>query len=155
MARPTVEIRGSVELERVSRRLKEVGDTELRKQMLAGLRREGKPLIDAVKASVGDYLPTGGGAADAVRSSSFGVRTRTSGPRASVRIVGVGRRVNDLRRINAGTLRHPVFGNREAWVSQRIRPGFFDRPMESRKPLVQSRMQRVLEDIARRVERSA
>ncbi len=35
----------------------------------------------------------------------------------------------DLEGINAGMVRHPTFG-RKPWVAQRVKPGFFDKPLE-------------------------
>lgn len=154
MTGPQIEVRGADQLADVARRLKEAGDGELRKELLRGIRNEAKPLVKAVKDSVDEYLPNSGGAADAVRRSSFGVRSRLSGKNAGVRIVGTGRQVRALRRIDAGILRHPVFGNQQAWVAQRIRPGFFSEPMEAGKGPVQQGLVRVISDIAARVERA-
>lgn len=148
-------VRGVDDLERLGRMLKETGDKELKKELLAGVRKEGKPAVKAVKDSIGDYVPQSGGAADAVRRSTIGVRTTLSGKNVGIRIRGTGRQVQNLKRINAGFLRHPVFGNRDAWVDQRIKPGFFDEPLMKRKDDVTHGIKRVLDDIAARIERRA
>lgn len=46
-----------------------------------------------------------------------------------------------------GTFRHPVFGNRENWVSQQARP-FFDQGVTAGQPAADSAMDRLMTDFA-------
>jgi len=64
------------------------------------------------------------------------------------------------RRMDKGTVRHPVFGNREAWVSQSFTPaGWFTRTAQTHAPLVRARLARILEtyrrDLAAALRRAA
>lgn len=121
------------ELAQLGRQLKEA-PKELRKELLAEIRKEGKPAVEDVKRQTDDHLPRRGGLAERVARQSYGVRTRLAGRSAGVRIQGTGRTVRALRSIDAGSLRHPVFGNRDVWVSQSVRPGFFTEPLENDAP---------------------
>jgi hypothetical protein len=146
-------VTGVGELDAVARRLKAAGRGDLRKELLKGIRAQGKPAIADVKRSARATLPTRGGFADLVARSSYGMRTRLSGDKMGVSIVGTGRSVKSLRAINAGRLRHPVWGNRDVWVEQHIEPGFFDGPIEKRADDIRRGIQKVLADIANKVER--
>lgn len=144
---------GARDLELVARRLKETGRGDLRKELLAGIRKEGKETVKDIKRSAADVLPHRGGLAALVSRSSFGVRTRLSGGGVGVRIQGTSRSVKSLRALNAGRLRHPVYGNRQVWVEQQVEPGWFDKPVERDADNIRRGIDRVLHDVARRIER--
>lgn len=109
--------------------------TDLRKGYLAGIRKATAPAKTVVPESARSTLPRRGGLNEHVASSlKVASRTSLSGPEASVRIVateGPKRRIRDL---NNGVDRHPVFGNRKAWATTRVQPGFFTRPMVAMAP---------------------
>lgn len=147
-------IRGADDLERVARRLKETGNGELRKALLKGIRDTVKPTTATIRAEAYRTLPRRGGLAERVAKSRFGARTRTSGQNVGVRIEGRGAGGMDLRFINQGRLRHPVYGNRRNWVQQQVSTGFFDEPIERDKPAMQRSIQRVMDDVARHIERT-
>jgi hypothetical protein len=148
-------VTGTHELEAVAKRLKAVGRGDLRKELLKGIRAQGKPAIADVKKSARSTLPARGGFADLVARSSYGTRTRLGGNSVGVSIVGTSRSVKGLRAINAGRLRHPVYGNRDVWAEQQIKPGFFDGPIEKRADDIRRGINKVLADIAKKVERGA
>lgn len=56
------------------------------------------------------------------------------------------------RRMNEGRWRHPVFGNRAAWVTQVVNPkGWFDRPMRKHGRKVRDEAVSVVDDINRTI----
>ena len=57
----------------------------------------------------------------------------------------------DVARINDGILRHPVYGNREVWVSQDIRPGFFDDPVRHGGPEVRREIEAAVQRVIRKI----
>ncbi len=140
------------ELELLGRRLKSA-DKQLRKDLLREIRAEGKPTVDDIKGEARSTLPSSGGLASLVARQSYGVRTRMSGKGAGIRIQGTGRSVRGLRSLDAGTVRHPVYGNRGVWVSQSVAPGFFTRPIEADLPrfrkAVTDAMEKTANDILR------
>lgn len=56
------------------------------------------------------------------------------------------------RHMNVGQWRHPVFGNRDVWVSQTATPaGWFDRPMALLGPKVRRDAAQVVDELADRL----
>ncbi len=47
--------------------------------------------------------------------------------------------------MNKGTWRHPVMGNRKAWVAQTVEPGWFDKPGEEKAPEVAEKVNKAIE----------
>ena len=149
-----VEIRGGEDVDALVRRIRSHGDAKaLRKELMRGLNRATKPVRDDMKASIGPSLPSRGGLAALVMAKASLSSQALSGRNAGVRIKARRRDGGDLRRLNAGRLRHPTFGHRP-WVQQTegINPGFLDEAFENDKPAVARAVTRVLEDIARRIE---
>lgn len=145
---PALRMEGAAQLADLAADLKRMDNRELRKEMLAGIRKVTKPAVAAVRVSAELRLPRRGGLAHAVASGKVAARTSTSPRSAGVRIsrpIGAG-----LDR--SGRFRHPVFGNRDVWVAQEVDPGWFTDPLEALEPTVQAAMKRVLNDIARKIE---
>jgi hypothetical protein len=137
---------GANKLDAISRQLKETGDKDLRKLLMSGMQRAGKPLKVAAAQAARDNLPRKGGLAEWVASSKFSVATR-GGRDPSVRIVA--RKVgHDLAALDRGRLRHPLFGNRRHWFNQQIRPGWFSDAMTAQAPAVRTEVVRVLDQVA-------
>lgn len=147
------EVRGADQLEALGRRFKAAGEEGkgLRKELLAGIRSTNKPTIAMIRTSALDVLPKRGGLAAIVARSSIGTRTRLAGNAVGVEIKGTGK-VN-IRRMNAGSLRKPVFGNRENWVAQSITPGWFNKPIEADRPRIQAGIEKSLQTVARKIEK--
>lgn len=145
-------ITGADDLGRVSKALKDVGDGELRKRTLAGIRNQGKPTIADIRANALGSLPAGGGFAAIVAKTPIGVRTRLSPTTAGVtiRVTGKGDREGLDRR---GRLRKPLFGNRSLWYTQNVRPGWFSEPVEENAPEFRRGIEQVLTDIKQEIER--
>lgn len=120
------EVRGSQKLAALGARLTAAGDRSLRREFLAGIRAGAQEIIPDIRQSALDTLPKRGGLAQRVADQSYGVQTRlaASGGRVSL----VGRGMKELRDIDRGHLRHPVFGNREVWKAQEVTPGFVTNP---------------------------
>lgn len=144
-------VTGADDLTRVAKALKDIGDGELRKRTLAGIRLEGKPAVAAAKANALDTLPGGGGLAALVAKSPIGVRTRLSATSASVSFKVGGKR--EVEAMNRGRLRKPLFGNEKFWFTQSITPGWFSDPMEDHAPEFRRGIERVLTDIKTEIER--
>lgn len=144
-------VQGADQLDDLAKRLKAAGNGDLRKELLRGIRETNKPTISDIRASARSRLPHGGGLADTVARASIGTRTRLSGKSVGVEIKGTSWRLRNLRSINAGRLRHPLFGNREHFFVQPVEPGFFDEPIEKRGDEILRGIEDVMADVARRV----
>lgn len=143
------EIRGSAELTALARRLKDAGNGDLRKQLLAAIRAAGKKAIPEIRKAAQETLPKGGGLAARVASQPYAVRTSLALSGAKVSVVGRG--MKELSDINAGKLRHPVYGDTSTWVQQSVTPGFFSKTMTNRGPAIQGEIEKALGDIARKI----
>ena len=138
---------GAADLARLSADLKSAARNDLRKEMLAGIRKVTKPAIAAVRVSAEYRLPRRGGLAHDVATSRMTARTSLSLNSAGVRI----QRPVGAQLDRTGKFRHPVFGNRQVWVEQQTDPEWFTRPLEELEPTVQVAMRRVLDDIIRKL----
>lgn len=146
---------------RLSKALKQAGETELRKELHAGLRRAAKPLIPGAQQALSRALPSG--------LKQRGNRTRlavqvktgrdpgvTIGKRFNSRGSGIGH--SNARLINdRGQFRHPVYGNEKVWVAQ-SRPGgrgWFDDTMRRNAPSVRPEIERSIQNVIDEVVRRA
>lgn len=148
------EVRGADDVDDLVRRIRTHADAKaLRKELYAGLNRVTKGVRDDMKANIGPSLPSRGGLAALVMAKVSLTTSAAAGRNAGVRI-RARHRDYDLKRLNEGRLRHPVFGNRGAWVQQTagVNPGFLDEAFDKNKPEIARGVQRVLDEIARKVE---
>jgi hypothetical protein len=145
------EIRGSRQLKALGLRLKDASvDGKLRRDMLAGIRAAASEAIPDVRESARSTLPRRGGLAERVAEQPYVVRTSLvgkSGGRVSIQ----GKGMKELRDIDAGRVRHPVYGNRGVWVQQKVTPGFFSTPIKKKAPKVRARISFVMAETARRI----
>lgn len=149
-------IRGTDDLERVARALKAAGDATLRKELLAGIRKAGKPVVDDVKAGGLATIPSHGGLAKRI-TTGIGVRTRLLGSGAGVQIRKGGAYRGAASSLDdSGTFRHPVYGNRSVWVQQSApgAKGWFTEEIEKRAPEFRKHIEQVLTDTANKIARS-
>ena len=56
--------------------------------------------------------------------------------RMAEKLTGWCRDEDRLKSVDAGVLRHPTFGNRDAWSVTKVQPGFFSRPVAAATPAV-------------------
>lgn len=140
-------VRGADQLADLSKRLRQAGEKDLRREMHRGIRRAAGPLIADAREHARATLPKHGGLNERVARSKFSVRAR-SGRDPGVRIIAKG---VDARLDKAGRDRHPVFGDRHVWVVQQVRPGWFRIPMERGAPRVRRELLLAFHVVARRL----
>lgn len=144
-----ITVTGAHRLEGLAKRLKEAGDRGLKLELTRSLRLAARPLTEAARQGALDTLPHKHGLASEVAGGRFAVQIRTSGKTVGVRFVANSH--HDVRAMNRGILRHPVWGHRDRWVTQRIRPHWFDVPVERAaqqvRPLLLEAMDRVAKQI--------
>lgn len=98
---------------------------------------------DAARA----LLPRRGGLADLVAGAQMQVVEDAGGDRVGVTVTASHGRVS-LGPINAGDLRHPVYGSRR-WVGQRVRPGVWDVACDTAAQGKDSELHEQLREVAR------
>lgn len=139
------EIRGADEFFRLSKALKHAGRTEMRKGLNRGLTTAAKPLIPKARAEALRRLPKRGGLAAQVAKEPMRVQVRT-GSDPGVRVV-VGKKGGGAQGANRGVIRHPVFGNREVFVDQKVQPGWFDDPMKAGGPSIRRDLEHAIQSV--------
>lgn len=147
------EVHGADQFLALSKALKHAGRTELRKELNKRMREGAKPLIPKARAEAMSRLPQSGGLAKQIAKEPARVQTRT-GRDPGVRVV-VGKKRGGARSANRGTIRHPVFGNRDVWVDQRVKPGWFDEPMKASEAEIRKELEKAIEDVADKIVREA
>lgn len=141
-----VTIEGAEKLQALARALKQVGDKELRKELFSSLQRATKPTREKVRANLASDLPHRGGLAGIMAASRLSTRTRAAGRNPAVRIEA--KAPHDLRAMDRGRIRHPVWGSRARWATQSIEPGVFSRPIEDDAPQIRDEILTGLERVA-------
>lgn len=149
---PDFTVSGAEGFQRLGKALKQAGELELRKEMTKGLQQAVKPLTPLTRAAALERLPKRGGLAKQVAKAPQRVQVRT-GKNPGVRLV-VGKRAG-VRSTNRGIIRHPVFGNRENWVSQEVDGGWFDETVKKNKHVVKPAMDKAVQDVVDKIVRGA
>jgi hypothetical protein len=126
----------------LARVLKDIGDKDLSRELYRGLNRVTTELKADAKAEAGRRLPHRGGLAARVA----GAKLSTSRARGGVSIRAKG--MAQLARMDDGQVKHPVFGNRDRWVTQEVTGGWFMDPMEAGRPEVTKAVVVLLNDLA-------
>lgn len=145
------------DIEALMRRLrKHASAKELRKELYSGLNRVSKPVREEMKQATGEppVLPTEHGLQSLAEKKQSVTASVTGGRNAGLRIRAKGRKGFDLGSVyRTGRLRHPVFGNRNVWVtqSQGVQPKWMDPTFEEQRGPVSKEMIDVLEGVARKV----
>ena len=108
------------EFRKAGARLAEFGDRKLVLSMRRDLRALAKPVGDKIVEAIAGAMPKRGGLAERVRSQ--GRVSVLINLRSGVRIQLANRGGMYMGAFEDGTIRHPVYGNRKAWVAQQV-PG--------------------------------
>jgi hypothetical protein len=147
-----VTVRGEEKLAKIAGAVQRFAP-DLRKELLREIRTGVKPILEEIRDEAEETLPRRGGLADLVAGAKYGVRTRTFGKEAGVRVEG---RLpgHDINSVDRGSLRHPVFG-RKSWVQQPVRPGFFSRPPEAAKPALQAVVLKAMDTVADNIRKAS
>lgn len=134
-------------LRALQRKLKAMDAKELRRELNKGIREGAKPLVDDARAAARANLPREGGLAERIATKPTAISSTATGVRVRVR-------GSDATSLDRGILRHPVFGNRDVWVTRNIRPGWFTDAMKREAPKVRPHILAAMERIAEKIARS-
>lgn len=147
------------DIRRVHERLRSAADAKrLRRELVAALRRAAKPAATAAKQAARNLPdnPTAPASTGLRRrmASSIGVQVR-GGRNAAVKVrmsrARLGEQAGAARSTNRGRWRHPVFGDRDVWVQQESRPGWFDKAVRIGGVNTKREIRQVLNDLERRL----
>lgn len=147
-----VTIRDRGDLKAIARDIRKATNAgQLRKELSRGIRAELKPLVPRVRAAYG-----GGEHLRPALRKATRVEVKLSGRQAGARIRVDGRRMPDgmgsLPAMYEGDKRwrHPVWGNREVWVTQMPHPTFYRvvRPWEG---IIRRRIEKIAEQVVAKI----
>lgn len=145
--------KGAGDFAALARRLKAAGEKDLRKELYSGITRATKPMRADIKQHSTGYMPSGYGATfqKSLRLTAI-KRASAKNPAVQIKAVGKGKtRPRQVGPINGGTLRHPLFGNREFWYTTRIKPGFFTKEAKKGAPQAAKEILKAMNDVAEKV----
>lgn len=149
-----VRISGADQIHALARHIKALGDAGLGREMAVALTKAVEPVGKAITREAGIVAPSG---YEPVLTRSLQHRrtVRASRTQASVRLTTTakGKQENrDLPSLNAGRLRHPVFGRRKnPWTVTGIPSGFYDRGTEKAAGEAEKQLLAVLDDFTQRL----
>jgi len=164
-----VTVTGERDFFAAARRLHAAGHKVQADKLDRAVRRAAKHIEDAVRAHADEYLPDNYAR---VFTATMVFRTevrKTRGARATLRLRVPSERGTDrqIKALEAGELRHPVFGRtrrlkyhakwrattyRNPWVKQRIRPHFYTEPATATKPKVTAEIEQAMHEVAEFIE---
>lgn len=150
-----LKVEGLDKLQDVSVALKEAADRGVTNRVRAALRAETKPAGQRILQAGAEPMPHRGGLAARIASQGrVGLATALASKNLHITMTLSNKGAN-MRAINAGVLRHLVFGNRAAWVRQDVPAGTFTRAFEKEAPRLRDAAlkgaQEALDDVARKV----
>ena len=164
-----VDVDGGQELRELSRALRRHADGKaLTKRLRTEMRGVAKPLVPAIRRNI-KSMPSKGESRRRGRrklrtelSRSLTLQVRTSGRSAGVAVFMSPKKMPDgkkalpsylERRPGYMRLRHPVFGDPDLWVQQRVPPaGYFTRAVGPAERNAQQRIRAVVDAIANEIE---
>lgn len=149
-----VTISGAQQIHALAKHIKTLGDAGLGREMARALTKAVDPIGKAINAEAVKVAPSGYVEA-LTRSLKHRRSVRNSRTQASVRLTtsAKGKQENrDLPSLNAGKLRHPVFGRRRSpWAVTGITSGFYDRGTKKAVDEAEKQLQVVLDDFTQRL----
>ena len=145
------------ELEAAAVRLRRAGQDDLARELTAAMRRGVAPVPDQIRAGLKPHLPD---RYAATLAADLDIKTiARSGSATTDAVVSVYAQsrtgTRKLKRLDAGLLTHPVFGDRENWYTQEgaaqgVEPGWFTGPCEAEESRVRGELEQALEDVGRK-----
>jgi len=152
-----LEIRGAGELRRAARQLR-IEDKALRAGAAKVLQRGVRGLRTTIPAASRQRMPSGYGPtlADDINVSTS-VKLAGREPVIAVKVWAPGKAApgnRDVEKIDAGILRHPLFGFRKKdWYDQKVRTGFASDPFQDTRPAILAEIEKEWNEMVTRAER--
>jgi hypothetical protein len=160
-----VQVTGQRDLYRLAHNLHTAGQKGLKRELDKASRKAGQVIAKEVKDHTKDYIPANFERRwDTAFKADVEVRLIAS-RRITVVFYARGKTVNrDIRAINAGNLKHPVYGRfrrlkdgtlkANPWVSnppQKIRPGLVDEPARRAMPKARKQIEDAIDRVSQHI----
>lgn len=137
-----------------SQALNDTNDKELRRDVYASFRQVTKPLGQKVIKGGAAKMPRAGGFAATLARARMGQSNATTGRSIGVALTFKTSPGHDLKTLDAGVLRKPVFprpGFKATWVTQAVPARAYSAPFEAGRPAVSRELVKMLENVARNI----
>lgn len=156
-----VKVTGADDFLRLSKALKAAGRGELRKELNRGIKTAAKPLGEKAQDALEAAVPASLARRAGKTKHTVAVKTGrdpgvTIGVPYGKRGTGIG--ASNAQLLNrAGQIRHPLYGNRDAWFSTNVpeAQGWFDEAMRRNAPDVQAEVEKAMQAIIDKIVRDA
>lgn len=145
-------LNGAAQFRDLARRLTAAGEEELSRELRKAVRDAATPAAYSVRARLPGYMP----ARYAATLDTYLALPVSQAPSrvaaVQIRATTRGRR-RRLRALEAGFLRHPLFGDRAHWYTQQdgVRPGFFAGPLTDARPAIRDAILAAMARIAAKI----
>jgi hypothetical protein len=165
-----IRVTGTGQLLTLAAQLRRAGHENIRQSYLRRIRRAAEPLREDLQDNIrhldirsqGRASGKRGGPSPTTRplratiAAAIRLSVRTGGAPGARVWVDRDRLPRDLKNmptvINTGRIRHPVFGNRRRWAQQTATPLWWDRTVRAHQPRITREVERVVDDVRRRLE---
>lgn len=148
-----IEVLGAQQYALLARRLRDAADKGLQRELQTALTHATGPARQQVKDELPAYLP-GGYAEDfgpTLRMRTAGRYGSGAGVRITAKAMSPRGRERFLGPLEAGTLRHPLFGMRAHWFTQDVHPHFFSQPITDSAPEIRRDLITAMDAIAEQI----
>ena len=142
-----LEVKGTEQFGELRDALRKAGDRELEAELLTACRKAVEPVIPDVVRAAG-RLPQAGGLSAAAAGARFSVRVVHQG------VALLATAPVNLERLDRGKIRHPVWGQRDVWVAQRVKAGFWSDPVRADEPRAQAELEAAGRRIVAKVDKA-
>jgi hypothetical protein len=146
----SITVSGIEQFAYLGNRFRDAADEGLRKELRQAIERIEPEIKSAIKASALAKLPKRGGYAGIVAGLPVSTRWRFSGDSVGLTISITSHR--QLRKVDEGTLRHPLFGNRRHWHTTRVSPGWWSQPVREAGPKARDAIESAMNAVVQRIE---
>lgn len=147
----SIDAKTSADFSRLPAQLREAAEAGLRREISKAVGRATRSLERDVRRSAVRTLPREGGLGTEVSRSRITRSQRSAGEVVTVTLKASHR--YDIAGMDRGRLRHPLFGNRRYWYSQRVRPRWWSDPTRGSGPVVRAALDDAMTAVARNIDR--
>lgn len=147
----SVNIDGGDQIEALARRFRVAADVGLERELNNQLNRAVQFLPRDARASAISRLPHRHGlGAWLMERTEITQSTQSTADSVNVRTTATSAHAID--RIDQGTVRHPLFGDRRYWYTQDVNPGWWSTPVDAVKPEAEANAQIAVETVAKQID---
>ena len=140
-----LDIKGGDDFARVAKQLREAGDKGLARELNKAVREAMKPARQEMERSLDHVAHRGGFGPKMRREVKFRIVKRANGLRLTTS------HRYQLKLIDQGKIRHPLFGDRGNWFTTTIAPGVLSKPFEDNADQARQKIIEATDRVAKQI----